>query len=122
MTLKPWATVAGSLFSASCAVATTLPGSAHIESPEQYQLLLESDSIEVLKMVLKPGEADLWHTHRDETVYFEKGGDLLIRQKGADDFRVSVPDGHVMWHQSWTHQVTNMGTKEVIAIIVESKK
>jgi hypothetical protein len=32
-----------------------------------------------------------------------------------------VPDGHVMWHEAWTHQVTNTGSEPVTAIIVEAK-
>ena len=93
---------------------------AHIASPKQYALLLENDSVVVLKMVLKPGEADLIHSHRNETVYFQKGGKLRIIENGKA-IEVEVPDGHVMWHEAWTHQVTNIGSTEVIAVIVEEK-
>lgn len=48
------------------------PGSAHIESPDHYELLLENERVLVLKMVLQPGEADLAHHHQNETVYFQK--------------------------------------------------
>ncbi|WP_315982513.1 hypothetical protein [Aliamphritea spongicola] len=94
---------------------------AHIASPEQYTLLLENDSVLVLKMVLQPGEADAQHHHQDETVYFLKGGHLTITE-GDQTLNISVPDGHTMWHEAWTHQVTNTGNSEVIAIIVEARR
>lgn len=109
------------LLSVLCSgVLASEPQGAHITSPNQYTLLLENDSVMVLKMVLKPGETDLVHSHSNETVYFEKGGKLKIVENGKP-FEVGVPDGHVMWHEAWTHQVTNMGDSEVIAIIVEEK-
>jgi hypothetical protein len=33
-----------------------------------------------------------------------------------------IPDGHVMWNEAWTHQVENIGSSDLKAIIVESKK
>ena len=33
-----------------------------------------------------------------------------------------IPDGHVMWHEGWTHTVENIGTADILAIIVESKR
>lgn len=94
---------------------------AHIASPEMYQVLLENDQVLVLKMVLKPNQADALHRHQDETVYFEKGGKLRIVTGAGKPLEVEVPDGHVMWHSAWSHQVTNIGNTDVVAVIVESK-
>lgn len=101
------------------AIDVTKP--AHIVSPDHYELLMENEQVLVLKMTLKPGEADVMHRHGNETVYFEKGGKLTIRTSSGDIIEANVPDGHVMWHAAWTHQVTNVGNTEVIAIIVEEK-
>ena len=90
-------------------------------SPDQYRVLLENDQVLVLEMVLEPGESDRPHDHRDETVYFQKGGSLRITLPGGDAMDVTVPDGHVMWHEAWSHQVTNTGNQPVMAIIVEEK-
>lgn len=75
----------------------------------------------VLKMILEPDEADKLHRHNNETVYFQQGGSLRITPQGGEAFVAHVPDGHVMWHQAWQHQVTNVGDKRVVAIIVEQK-
>ena len=94
---------------------------ADIESPEQYEVILENDQVLVLKMVLEPGEADITHRHNDETVYFEKGGVLTITENGVAT-KLEIPDGFVMWHPAWAHQVTNSGDTQVTAFIVEQKK
>lgn len=94
---------------------------AHIASPEHYQVLLENEQVLVLKMVLKPGEADRPHRHGNETVYFQQGGQLTIQEDGGQTIVADVPDGHVMWHGAWQHQVRNSGDREVVAIIVEEK-
>jgi len=93
----------------------------HIASPEQYELLLENERVLVLKMVLKPSESDAFHRHNNETVYFEKGSKLKIETLGGESIVADVPDGHVMWHEAWTHRVTNLGDQTAIAIIVEEK-
>ena len=95
---------------------------AHIASPKHYSVLLQNETVLVLRMVLKPGESDAIHRHNNETVYFEKGGKLNISEPNGKSLEVEVPDGHVMWHEAWTHQVTNSGDSEVIAIIVEAHK
>ncbi|MCJ8169702.1 hypothetical protein [Atopomonas sediminilitoris] len=94
---------------------------AHIASPEHYQVLLENERVLVLKMVLKPGDADQPHRHGNETVYFQQGGQLTIQEYGGQTIVADVPDGHVMWHGAWQHQVSNSGDREVVAIIVEEK-
>ena len=93
----------------------------HIASPEMYEVLLENDRALVLKMVLKPGESDAFHRHNTETVYFEQGSKLKIETPGGESVVADVPDGHVMWHEAWTHRVTNVGEQTAIAIIVEEK-
>ena len=95
--------------------------SGHIASPEKYELLLENERALVLKMVLKPGESDSFHRHNNETVYFEKGSKLKIETPGGEPIIADVPDGHVMWHEAWTHRVTNLGEQTAVAIIVEEK-
>ena len=94
--------------------------SAHIASPEHYQILLENEHVLVLKMTLKPGESDKWHKHNAETVYFEQGGKATITTKdGANT--LDIPNGFTMWHDAWEHQVANVGSTKIKAIIVERK-
>lgn len=102
------------------ACATQAAEQAHIASPKHYSLLLENDEVIVLKMTLKPSEQDNWHKHNAETVYFEKGGRATI-STGGKQMTLDIPDGHVMWHDKWEHQVKNVGDTTITAIIVERK-
>lgn len=95
---------------------------ANIASPDNYEILLKNDSVLVLEMVLNPGDSDSMHHHNNETVYFEKGGNLRITTPDGDTKDFVISNGHVMWHPAWSHQVTNIGESTVKAIIVEDLK
>jgi len=94
---------------------------AHVASPDIYEVLLDNEQVMVLKMTLQPGQADKWHQHRAETVYFEQGGRATITLGDGQALALDIPNGHVMWHDQWQHQVTNTGDTPIVAIIVESK-
>src|SRR3972149_9649127 len=91
-------------------------------SPNHYKLLFENDNVRVLEMKLKAGDKDVKHSHPSETVYFTTGSKVRIHLPDGKSQEVEIPDGHVMWHEPWTHTVENVGSKDVHAIIVESKK
>ncbi|MCA1645396.1 MAG: hypothetical protein LC797_07990 [Chloroflexi bacterium] len=80
-----------------------------------------SARVRVLEMKLGAGECDEQHSHPAETVYFLKGGQARISSAGGGTLDVDLSDGHVMWHEAWTHQVENVGTTEIRAVIVETK-
>ena len=90
-------------------------------APNNYKSLMENEHVRVLEMTLRPGERDAEHSHPSETVYFIKGGKLKIHLPGGEAMEADIPDGHVMWHEEWTHSVENLGTTDVHAIIVETK-
>jgi hypothetical protein len=90
-------------------------------SPANYRVLLENDHVRVLEMNLPVGESDLKHSHPAETVFFIRGGQVRIHLPDGESAEVDLPDGHVMWHEPWTHKVENLGASDIRAIIVESK-
>ena len=90
-------------------------------SPNHYRTLLENEHVRVLEMTLRAGEKDQVHSHPSETVYFVKGSKVKILLESGETVDADVPDGHVMWHEAWTHQVENVGGRDLYAIIVESK-
>jgi len=91
-------------------------------SPRNYKLLLENEHVRVLEMSLKAGESDDVHSHPSETVYFVKGGKVNIHLPDGAIAEAELPDGHVMWHEAWTHRVQNVGASDIYAIIVESRQ
>ena len=54
----------------------------------------------------------------NETVYFIKGGKVRIYE-GDESMEAEIPDGHVMYHEAWTHVVENVGDTDILAIIYE---
>jgi len=91
-------------------------------SPNNYKVLFENDQVRVLEMSLKAGEKDNEHSHPSETVYFIKGSKAKIHLPDGNSQEAEIPDGHVMWHEAWTHTVENIGSSDIHAIIVENKK
>lgn len=114
------AVIAALTCSSLLAQETSVPA-AYVASPDVYQVLLENDEVLVLKMVLQPGQSDNWHKHNTETVYFEQGGHAQIKTAEDKVVTLDIPDGFVMWHEQWQHQVTNTGKTPITAIIVEKK-
>ena len=90
-------------------------------SPDNYKVLMENDHVRVLEMNLKAGETDNTHSHPDETVYFVTGSKVKIHLPDGGAVEADIPDGHVMWHDAWTHTVENVGSSDIKAIVVENK-
>lgn len=90
-------------------------------SPSNYRTLLENERVRVLEMDLGAGQKDVTHSHPDETVYFVRGSKVKIHLPDGQAVEADIPDGHVMWHEAWTHTVENVGSADLKAIIVESK-
>lgn len=90
-------------------------------SPSNYRTLLENERVRVLEMDLKAGQKDVTHSHPDETVYFVRGSKVKLHLPDGQAIEADIPDGHVMWHEAWTHTVENVGSADLKAIIVESK-
>ena len=90
-------------------------------SPSSYKLLFEDEVHRVLEMNLKAGEQDNEHSHTSEIVYFITGSSVRIHLPDGQKVEADIPDGHVMSHEPWTHTVENTGTKDLKAIIFETK-
>ena len=90
-------------------------------SPESYRPLLENEHVRVLEMTLRSGQSDAMHSHPCETVFFVSGGRVRLHLPDGATAEAEFPDGHVMWHEPWTHRVENVRDSDIRAIIVESK-
>lgn len=89
---------------------------------QHYRALFENEHVRVLEMNLPAGEKDNEHSHPDETVIFLQGSKVRVHLPGGETAELEFPDGHVMWHEPWTHQVENIGDTDIRAIIVEGKQ
>ena len=91
-------------------------------SPNNYKLLLEGERGRILEMTLRAGERDEVHSHPSEMVYFITRGKARISVPDGETMEAELPDGAVMEHEAWTHQVENIGTTDIRAIIFEAKQ
>ncbi len=91
-------------------------------SPTNYKVVLENDRVRVLEMRLHPGEKDNKHSHPSEIVYFVHPAKVKITLPDGETIDAELKKGHVMFHDAWTHTVQNVGTEELLAIIVELKE
>ena len=73
-------------------------------------------------MNLSAGEMDVTHSHPSGTAYFVKGENVKIHLPNGEAMEADIPDGHVMWHEEWTHRVENVGISDIRAIVVETKQ
>ena len=87
-------------------------------SPEHYRVLFSNEHLRVVEMTLPAGAKDNEHSHPNETVYFITGGKVRI-YVGDDSMEAEIPDGHVMYHEAWTHVVENIGDTDIHAVIFE---
>ena len=92
---------------------------AVIAASDNYKLLSEEGKVRVIEMALKAGEKDNQHSHHSETVYFLQGGKVRIYLPEGESVVAEIPNGHVMHHGPWTHQVENIGESDIKAIIFE---
>lgn len=60
--------------------------------------------------------AALCRAHRDRTVNMTYIDPCEV---SPNHYREQIPDGHVMYHEAWTHTVENIGDTDVLAIIYE---
>jgi len=90
-------------------------------SPDNYALLFEDAVRKVMEMTLRAGQKDNEHSHTSEIVYSISGSSVKIHLPGGQTVEADIPDGHLMQHEPWTHTVENVGTKDIRAIIFETK-
>ena len=91
-------------------------------STNNYKVITEDERFRVLEMNLRAGEKDEVHSHPSEAVYFITGGKAKIHLPDGQVVEADIPDGHVMLNEAWTHQVENVGSSDIKAIIVEDQQ
>ena len=90
-------------------------------SADHYKVIFNNEHLRVVEMTLPAGAKDNEHSHPNETVYFITGGKVRITMENGESMEADIPDGHVMDHEPWTHQVSNIGSTDIRAILYETK-
>jgi mannose-6-phosphate isomerase-like protein (cupin superfamily) len=87
-------------------------------APDNYKLLSAEGNVRIVEMTVGVGQKDNKHSHNEEYAYFVSGGKARI-YIGDQSQEAELPDGATMSNEPWTHQVENIGDKDIHAIICE---
>jgi len=89
------------------------------------EVLLENESVEVVRLTYPVGSESGMHTHihPNRVVYFVKGGKLKLipEDKQEPPSELKVPDGKTLFLPTTTHNVRNIGDTEVVIVETEIK-
>ncbi len=92
-------------------------------SPQYYKVLFENEQVRVLEYHLKPGEKESMHTHPAGIVYTFNDGRFKNTVQGSSSSReVEAKAEDVLWRDSLTHSLENVGNTELHSLAIELKK
>lgn len=93
-----------------------------VVSPDVYTVRLDNEHVRVLEMRLPAGRGDRPHGHPNEIVRFLTPGTARITLANGQVVEKAVTAGEELWNAPWAHQVQNIGTSDLHAVIVELKE
>jgi beta-alanine degradation protein BauB len=115
------------LFASGCrpAIASRGQTSSNVDpartDPDKYRVILENESVRVLRYQDKPGDKTTAHHHPEFVLYalapFSRRLTFPDGTKKEREFKV----GEVLWGQAQTHVGENIGATDTDALIVELK-
>lgn len=98
-------------------------------SPSCYTILAENDDWITGKVVLKVGEVDTVHSHKDHLIYVLEGDEVTLFPDGDKDKPVAVPikpgagiPAPISVGLFKKHAMKNSGTVDIVMIFFEMKK
>jgi len=114
--------VIGAALGSAATLAVSATGQDAVKvSPDLYNVRLENDRVRVLEFRMRPGQTEPRHDHPPFVVYFLD--DAVVRSTAADGStsESKVSRGDVGWRDATTHTITNAGSTDIHALIVEPK-
>ena len=91
--------------------------------PRAYKVALENDKLRVLEFNSRPGMGVCGqglHSHPAHLTVVLTAGKVRVKQDGKD-FTAANTAGQVFWSEAETHEVENIGGRDMRAFIVELK-
>ena len=121
----PFARTLALILAVSAMVFGFAPSGARAQGGFEKTILLENDSVQVVKVRYAPGAASPLHTHKfpGRTIYVLQGGELELLPGGdaSKAKRISIESGMTIWRPAETHIVRNVGTSETLVLEIEVK-
>ncbi len=94
-----------------------------VKASNVYKGIMENDRVRVLTADFKPSDKAVMHYHPDHVVYVLKAekGKLKITSEGKTD-TLELNEGQAFFLKAQTHEAINVGSTEIINLIIELKK
>jgi quercetin dioxygenase-like cupin family protein len=92
-------------------------------SPDVYEVLLDNETVKVMKVSFAPGQSDNMHDHYPFTFHLLDGGEAQVTMPDGTINERQIPGGFTGHNgKGVRHQVKNIGPKELNIILIEHKK
>jgi len=91
-------------------------------APECAKVLLENDRVRIHETRLKPGQKEPMHAHPAHVVYALTDAAGRFTSSDGTTTEKSFRAGQAVWSAALTHSVENIGTDEVLVLVVELKE
>ena len=123
---KPTLFLCGSVFGAAVAIASVALAGPELDpvklSPQLYTVRLDNDNVRVYEYRITPGVKDPMHSHPHGLMYILAGGKMRSSSPSGIVSDVEMKTGDVIWRESVSHSLENIGSSEVHVLSVELKR
>lgn len=91
-------------------------------APNAFKEKLNNAHVQVLEYTSKPGQKEEMHAHPAILIYIIKGGKVKSTTADGKSQMIEYKDGDLVWREPITHTIENVGTTEIKALLIETKK
>ncbi len=91
-------------------------------APRQVRVVLENESVRVLRVRLAPGDKVPLHSHPGVVGVFVSTGRVRNSAPGRGPDDLEARPGEVFWSAPVTHTTDNIGSEHVEMVLVELKR
>jgi len=92
-------------------------------SPDVYEVLLENETVKVMKVSFAPGQEDNMHDHYPFTFHLLDGGKAQVTMPDGKVNEREIPSGFIGHNGTGVrHKVKNIGSNEINIILIEHKQ
>ena len=115
----------GAAFGAAVAIAGVALAETELDpvklSPQLYSVRLDNDHVRVYEYRITPGVKDPMHSHPHGLMYVIAGGKMRTTSPAGTASDVELKSGDVVWRESLSHALENIGSSEVHVLSIELK-
>jgi hypothetical protein len=90
--------------------------------PVHHKVLFENDQVRLVRWIVAPGDATLYHSHPDNLNICLTDYNGKVTGPDTSILKVQAKAGSLSWRQAGKHAVANLGNHRMEGILVEPKQ